>query len=301
MLFINGKRATEEEIEKYLSSYDKIATITLSNAGKGRHSTNHGFVKSQSRVNLPMKYSINDPTKKGMSLSIVYTAVDDFETDDHGTLKKGYEPKMFTLTQSITLLKANENSELLVALALHPYNSANYLYDGAPNVGTSAPAFTMAKKGKIAVASTTKDELMLTALGHVVGESKINDNKAIQIYKILGLDPIHLENEDIKSIRAELSTYAKNSPERLIAAVTDTLGDMKAKITTAFERGILVASDVRKVTWGLMVTDRDPKATICMYPIGADKVNHFADFLVKKDLDGSVRDKLLQELEAVSS
>jgi hypothetical protein len=75
------------------------------------------------------------------------------------------------------------------------------------------------------------------------------------------------------------------------------MSDVKARITDAFEQSILVASDARKITWGTSVEGANHKETICQYPIGADKIEYFSEWLVKKDETGEVRNKLYAELE----
>lgn len=294
MLFINGNRITDFE---QLDGYDKVATLKLILPSSGRATSDGKTIPPKPLIKIPMRFTINDPNKGGQTISVVYSEFDDVPVDQHGVIEKNYQPKPYRITNVVTKITKATHSELMLALAYSPYNAANILFGDKKNVATSQPLFEMAKKGAVAKASTGNDELLLKALSYTIGDGKVSDKKVTDIYKALNFDTDLIENEDYAGMRAKVTEFAKANPAKFIELVENTMYDMAARVTDAFERGILNSNDARKIMWGEMVKDRNHKKTICQYSMTTDRVTAFTEYLVKKDTSGTDRDALLAALE----
>jgi len=301
MLVIDGKRVSEEDLIERLKDYDKVVTIKLILPGEGRQLSNGKTLPQTPLIKIPMRFTVADPNKGGKTVSVIYSEYDEIPLNEHGVVPKDYHPKEYRITKTVAKISKSEKSELLLALALSPYNATNMLYDGRPMNASSQPLFSMPKKGAAAKATNNKDGALLKVLNYLTGEKRISDKKASDLYKhYIGTTDDLIENEDYESIRMKLSDLGKTDPEKFVSIIEDTMYDTKAKVAEAFEKGILVASDSRKVTWGPSVEGRDHKTTICQYGIGADKVDFFTEWLTRKDVTGEVRDCMLNQLDMLA-
>jgi len=297
MLIIDGKRVTDAEIETKLADYDKVVTLELKIASHGRLQTNGQVTPSKPKVNIPMSFTVNDPNKGGRTVKVVYSKHDDIPIDGQGVIDPKWSCPTYSPPARVTKLHKSTDSELILALAYHSFNTHNILYDGHKTTPSSSPLFTLAKKGAAVRTQVNKDEMQLKVLGYLIGEKKVSDKKVHDIYKQLGFEADLIENEDFTGMRVKVTEYAKSNPEKFIELVEDTMYDMKARVVEAFEKGILVCSDSRKITWGDTVEGRDSGKTICQFKITENKVDAFCEYLVKKDISGTDRDTLLEHLE----
>jgi PHD/YefM family antitoxin component YafN of YafNO toxin-antitoxin module len=244
-----------------------------------------------------MRFSVSDPTRGGRMVTVIYSPHDDIPLSDNGTVPADYKPVRYKISTLETKIRKDEDPELLFALALYPSNEDNYLYRDSKTAPRVQPIFSMPRRGAVAKRNTEKDAQLAEALNYTIGEKKISNKKVVDIYKRLGFDFDLIENEDFEGMRDKLTAYAKTNSAEFLSIVKDSMSDVKARITDAFEQSILVASDARKITWGTSVEGANHKETICQYPIGADKIEYFSEWLVKKDETGEVRNKLYAELE----
>lgn len=293
MLLIDGKKVSE--FEKILNKFDKVVTL-YAITGQGRMLK--GGVRVPAKVNrlISMDFTVSDPNKGGASMRVTYDpGVIPF--DQYGNIDPKYVGWIYKLKKLKTKIRKDEEPELLMALAMQKSNADNILYDGSTLTLKGKMEFRMPKKGIVAKESIDKDSLLVNALSYLIGEKKVSEKKLYDLYKFYQLDADVSENEDVEGMRVALKDIAKADPAKFIKDINDTMYDMKARVTDAFAAGILVASESRKITWGEVVSDRNHKETICAYPVGVEKEQHFTEWLVKQDKTGDVRDTMLKQLE----
>ena len=266
-------------------------------AGQGRMLKGGTRVPRKPNVSIPMQFTVSNPIKNGATMRVVYDP-GNIPFDAHGNVDPKYSPYFYKIKQMQTKIRQDENPELLVALAYHHLNAENILYDGTGKAPKGSHEFRLPKKGLAVKQSLDADTQLINALAYLIGEKRISNKKVYDLYKFYQLDPDVAENEDVDGMIDELKKIAKADPAKFIKDVTDTMYDMLARVTEAFEIGILKASESRKITWGETVPNKNYKETICTYAMGSDKAQSFTEWLTKKDISGEVRDAMLKALEA---
>jgi len=300
MLVIDGKRVTSGDTNWWgiLKEYDKIVTIKAAGRYRPRRFSNGQSAPVKLNIRIPMRFTIQDPTKGGVTVSVIYSPTDNIPIDANGMIDPKFQPERYKITALVNKIRKEDDPELLLALILHDRNTHSYLYNKMGKKPTTTPVFTIAPKGVAEKLSIDNDKLLVEALSFLIGTTRVTDKKLYDLYTFYGLDPDVLENEDIDGVIAALKEISKSDPAKFIADISDNMHDMKAKIKDAIDAGIFVVNaDTRKVTWGVSVEGRDHKATILRPKADVDVVVAISEYLVNRDTNGDVRDTMLKQLE----
>lgn len=295
MLVVNGKVFTDTQ--QTLEKFDKVVTLYAVGADKGRALKGGTLVPAKKNVSIPMMFTVSDPTKNGTTMRVVYDPyVIPFDTN--GNVDPKYTPYSYKIKSLQTRIRKDENQELLWALAHHNLNSENVLYEISGKQTKAHHEFRLPVKGKVAKQSIDADTMLMKAFSYLLGATKVSDKKIYDIYKFYNLDPDISENEDVEGMIVLLKNVAKADPAKFIKDINESMYDMLARITEAFEIGILKDNDGRKVTWGEIVEERDHKKTICTYSKDTEKVQGVLEWLMKYDTDDiQIKNTLLKQLE----